>query len=119
MLAVLRYRHVLVAYDGSPDADLALEHAVGLSQAFRARLALVAVVPPAPAFAWQAPGGVRASHTPASRAPNRETSPKSRRAPASPDTPGSTPPSGRSPRFDGASRTAITRRGPGPRAAGG
>jgi nucleotide-binding universal stress UspA family protein len=62
MLAVLRYRHVLVAYDGSPDADLALDHAVGLAQAFRARIALVSVVPPAPAFAWQAPGGVRAAH---------------------------------------------------------
>src|SRR3954470_7991232 len=61
MLAVLRYRHVLVAYDGSPDADLALEHAVGVAQAFRARLALVSVVPPAPAFAWQAPGGGRAA----------------------------------------------------------
>jgi nucleotide-binding universal stress UspA family protein len=61
-IAVLRYRHVLVAYDGSADADLALEHAVGLAQAFRARLALVAVVPPVPAFAWQAPGGVRATH---------------------------------------------------------
>src|SRR3954454_24766940 len=62
MLAVLRYRHVLVAYDGSPDAELALEHAVGVAQAFRARLARVSVVPPAPAFAWQAPGGVRAAH---------------------------------------------------------
>jgi nucleotide-binding universal stress UspA family protein len=59
---VLRYRHVLVAFDGSPDSELALEHAVGLSQAFRSRLALVAVVPPPPAFAWQAPGGVRAAH---------------------------------------------------------
>ncbi len=58
---MLRYRHLLIAYDGSPDADLALEHAVALAQAFRARLALVAVVPPIPAFAWQAPGGVRAA----------------------------------------------------------
>src|SRR5262249_9512298 len=62
MLAVLRYRNVLVAFDGSPDAELALQHAVALSQAFRARLSLVAVIPPAPAFAWQAPGGVRAAH---------------------------------------------------------
>jgi nucleotide-binding universal stress UspA family protein len=62
MLAVLRYHHVLVAFDGSPDAELALEHAVGLSQVFHARLALVAVVPPPPSFAWQAPGGVRAAH---------------------------------------------------------
>src|SRR3954453_10813971 len=68
MLAVLRYRHVLVAYDGSPDADLALEHAVGLAQAFRARLARVSVIPPGPGVAWAAPrggraaGGVRATH---------------------------------------------------------
>ena len=52
-----RYRHVLVAYDGSPEAELALEHAVALAQAYRARLALVAVVPPPPLLAWQAPGG--------------------------------------------------------------
>ena len=58
---MLRYHHVLVAFDGSPDSELALEHAVGLAQVFRARLALVAVVPPPPSFAWQAPGGVRAA----------------------------------------------------------
>jgi nucleotide-binding universal stress UspA family protein len=58
----VRYRHVLVAFDGSPDALLALEHAIGLSQAFRARLALVAVVPPPPPFAWQAPGGLIQVH---------------------------------------------------------
>jgi nucleotide-binding universal stress UspA family protein len=62
MNGVLRYHHVLVAFDGSPDAELALEHAVGLAQAFRARLALVAVVPPPPSFAWQAPGGARGAH---------------------------------------------------------
>jgi nucleotide-binding universal stress UspA family protein len=62
MISMLRYHHVLVAFDGSPDAELALEHAVGLAQAFRARLALVAVVPPPPSFAWQAPGGVRGAH---------------------------------------------------------
>jgi nucleotide-binding universal stress UspA family protein len=62
MLAVLRYRHVLVAFDGSPDSGLALEHATALAQTMRARLALVAVVPPSPAFAWQAPGGGRIAH---------------------------------------------------------
>jgi nucleotide-binding universal stress UspA family protein len=62
MTGVRRYRLLLVAFDGSPDAALALEHAVGLAQAFRSRLSLVAVVPPPPAFAWQAPGGVRGAH---------------------------------------------------------
>jgi nucleotide-binding universal stress UspA family protein len=59
---VLRYRHVMLAYDGSPEADLALAHAVALAQNQRARLALVTVVPPVPPFAWQAPGGVRKLH---------------------------------------------------------
>jgi len=58
----VRYRHVLVAFDGSPDAQLALEHAIALAQSFRARLALVAVVPPPPPFAWQAPGGLIQVH---------------------------------------------------------
>ena len=57
-----RYRHVMVAYDGSPEAELALGHAVALAQSQRARLALVAVVPPVPPFAWQAPGGIRKLH---------------------------------------------------------
>jgi len=59
---VLRYRHVMVAYDGSPEAELALEHAIALAQNQRARLGLVAVVPPVPSFAWQVPGGVRRLH---------------------------------------------------------
>ena len=58
----MRYRHVLVAFDGSPDAWLALEHAIAIAQSFRARLALVAVVPPPPPFAWQAPGGLVQVH---------------------------------------------------------
>jgi len=40
---VLRYRHVLIAFDGSPDGELALAHAVAMAHAFRARLAIVAV----------------------------------------------------------------------------
>jgi nucleotide-binding universal stress UspA family protein len=59
---VPRYRHVLVAFDGSPDAQLALDHAVAIAQHYHARLALVAVVPPVPSVAWQAPGGLRALH---------------------------------------------------------
>ena len=62
MLAVPRYRHVLLAYDGSPAAELALEHAVALAMVYRARLEIVAVVAPAPAFAWAAPGGPRVVH---------------------------------------------------------
>jgi len=62
MRRLLRYRHVMVAYDGSPEAELALAHAVALAQSQRARLGLVAVVPPVPALAWQAPGGVRKLH---------------------------------------------------------
>jgi nucleotide-binding universal stress UspA family protein len=62
MPRVLRYRHLLLAFDGSDDAGLALEHAVGMAQVFHARLAIVAVVPPTPAFAWQAPGGMQAAH---------------------------------------------------------
>ena len=62
MRGVVRYRYVMVAYDGSPEAELALAHAIALAQAFHARLALVAVVPPPPPFAWQAPGGVRQLH---------------------------------------------------------
>ncbi|HEX6024871.1 MAG TPA: universal stress protein [Solirubrobacter sp.] len=57
-----RYRHVLVAFDGSPEAELALDHAIAMAQVYRARISLVAVVPPPPLMAWQAPGGARALH---------------------------------------------------------
>jgi nucleotide-binding universal stress UspA family protein len=57
---VPRYRHVLVAFDGSPEAELALEHASAMAQVYRARLALVAVHAPALLLAWQAPGGMQA-----------------------------------------------------------
>ena len=57
-----RYRHVLVAYDGSPEAELALAHAVAIAQASRARLALVAVVAPPPLLSWQVPGGMKGVH---------------------------------------------------------
>jgi nucleotide-binding universal stress UspA family protein len=57
-----RYRHVLVAFDGSPEAELALTHAVAIAQLHRARLALVTVVPPPPLLSWQAPGGMQAVH---------------------------------------------------------
>ena len=58
-----RYRHVLVAFDGSSkEAELALDHAIAMAQVYRARLALVAVVAPPPLLAWQAPGGMRGMH---------------------------------------------------------
>ena len=57
-----RYRNVLLAYDASPDAALALAHAVGMAQVYRARLRIVAVTPPPPLLAWQAPGGMRGIH---------------------------------------------------------
>jgi nucleotide-binding universal stress UspA family protein len=59
---VPRYRHVLVAFDGSKEAELALDHAIAMAQVYRARLALVAVVAPPPLLAWQAPGGLRGMH---------------------------------------------------------
>ena len=59
---MLRYRHVLVAFDASPEAQLALAHAVAMAQVYRAKVALVAVVPPPPLLAWQAPGGIRGIH---------------------------------------------------------
>ena len=57
-----RYRHVLVAFDGSKEAELALDHAIAMAQVYRARMALVAVVAPPPLLAWQAPGGMRGMH---------------------------------------------------------
>jgi nucleotide-binding universal stress UspA family protein len=57
-----RYRHVLVAFDGSSEAELALAHGVALAQSSRARLTLVTVVPPPPLLSWQAPGGMKAVH---------------------------------------------------------
>jgi nucleotide-binding universal stress UspA family protein len=59
---VLRYRHVLVAFDASPEAQLALAHAIAMAQVYRAKVALVAVVPPPPLLSWQAPGGMRGIH---------------------------------------------------------
>ena len=52
----------MVAFDASPDAQLALAHAVAMAQVYRAKVALVAVVPPPPLLSWQAPGGMRGIH---------------------------------------------------------
>ena len=50
------YRNILVAVDGSPDADAALEHATALARDQRARLTLVTAVPQLPATALLASG---------------------------------------------------------------
>jgi nucleotide-binding universal stress UspA family protein len=54
-----RYREVLVAVDGSPEADLALAHGVGVAHALNARLTLVAVAPEPPALIAPAAGITR------------------------------------------------------------
>jgi nucleotide-binding universal stress UspA family protein len=50
------YRNILVAVDGSPDADAALAHATDLARDQRARLTLVTAVPQVPATAMLASG---------------------------------------------------------------
>jgi nucleotide-binding universal stress UspA family protein len=50
------YRNILVAVDGSPDAEAALMHASELARDQRARLTLVTAVPQVPATALLASG---------------------------------------------------------------
>src|SRR3954462_13277889 len=50
------YRNILVAIDGSPDAEAALAHAAALARDQRARLTLVTAVPQVPATALLASG---------------------------------------------------------------
>jgi nucleotide-binding universal stress UspA family protein len=50
----------MVAFDGSPEAELALAHACAIAQACLARVTLVGVLAPPPLLAWQGPGGSRA-----------------------------------------------------------
>ena len=49
------YRSMLVAYDGSPDADHALDQAIALARDEHACLTLLAVIPPAVGFSPFAP----------------------------------------------------------------
>jgi nucleotide-binding universal stress UspA family protein len=53
------YRDILVAYDGSADADAALEHAIELAHDQHARLTLLTVAPPP-----HQPGAIGAPATP-------------------------------------------------------
>jgi len=50
------YRNILVAVDGSPDAEAALVHAGELARDQRARLTLLTAIPPIPATALLATG---------------------------------------------------------------
>ena len=50
------YRNILVAVDGSPDADAALAHASALARDQRARLTLMTAIPQLPATAMLASG---------------------------------------------------------------
>jgi nucleotide-binding universal stress UspA family protein len=50
------YRNILVAVDGSPDAEAALAHAGALASDQRARLTLLTAIPPMPATALLATG---------------------------------------------------------------
>lgn len=48
------YRNILVAIDGTPTAQRALDHATGLAEAVHGRLTVLSVVAPLPSFAYRA-----------------------------------------------------------------
>lgn len=50
------FRNILVAIDGSADADRALGHAIDLASCERAKLTIFSAVPAPPPFAYSTPG---------------------------------------------------------------
>ena len=50
------FRNILVAIDGSPDAEAALGQAIDLAQCERAKLTIFSAVPSPPPFAFTSPG---------------------------------------------------------------
>ena len=50
------FHNILVAIDGSPDAERALGHAIDLADCEHAKLTLFSAVPSPPAFAYATPG---------------------------------------------------------------
>ena len=50
------FANILVAIDGSPDAERALGHAIDLAACANARLTIFAAVPAPPAFTYATPG---------------------------------------------------------------
>lgn len=52
------FHNILVAVDGSPDADLALEHAIDLARAQHSKLTLITAVIPVPTVAYLAINGL-------------------------------------------------------------
>jgi nucleotide-binding universal stress UspA family protein len=50
------FRNILVAIDGSADADRALGHAIDLAECEHAKLTLFSAVPEPPAYAYSTPG---------------------------------------------------------------
>jgi nucleotide-binding universal stress UspA family protein len=51
------FRNILVAIDGSPDAEEALGHAIDLAESEHSRLTIFSAVPTPPGFAYATPGG--------------------------------------------------------------
>ena len=52
------FHNILVAVDGSPDADLALDHAIDLARSQHSKLTLISAVVPVPATAYLGMNGL-------------------------------------------------------------